>query len=89
MHRSETFVALAYQDSDRGDVYVAVYESGWTNLYGPHGHDEVYGCDPSTGQWAADLTDSVTTILTGQYRIRLNGWRSPRALLGYGCHAPD
>lgn len=83
--RSETFVALAHRDSKLGDVYIAVYESGWTNLYSPHGYDEVYGSDPTTDQWAADLTESVTTILTGQYRIKLNGWRSPRTLLDYGC----
>lgn len=85
VYRLETFVSLAHQVSDQGDVYIAVYESGWTNLYGPHGHDEVYS---SGEEWAADLTESVSTILTGQYRVKLAGWRSPRTLLDYGCTAP-
>lgn len=65
-----------------------MYESGWTNLYGPHGHDEAYGSDPTTDQRAADLTDSVTAILTGQYRVRNAGSRPSRVLLGYGCTPP-
>lgn len=81
-HRSETFTLLAHQDTNQGDVYIAVYESGWTNLYGLHGHDEVYS---SGDEWAVDLNESVNTILTGQYRLKLAGWRSPRTVLDYGC----
>lgn len=86
VNRRETVIQLAHQSEPAADIEIAVTDSGWTNFYGPHGHEEVYGVRVLSDEWEAELVDVAAEILQGRYEIRLCGWRSPRRQVDYGCH---
>jgi hypothetical protein len=81
----ETVLHLAHWSEPAGDIEVAVAESGWTNVYGPHGHSEVYGMDVIDDAWEAELVSSLAEVLQGHYEVKTAGWRSPRVQVDYGC----
>jgi len=71
----ETAILIAHASDTSADLDVAVADSGWTNFYGLHGHDEAYGDDPP-GAWEADALEIFADLLQRRYLIEDVSWRS-------------
>jgi hypothetical protein len=85
VNNHETSILLAHQSEPMADIEIVVAELGWTNVYGPHGHEEVYGVGADSDEWETEFVDIMAEILQGQYEIKVGGWRSPRRQVDYGC----
>lgn len=88
VNRRETVMVLAHESEPAADIEIAIAESGWTNIYGPHGHEEVYGVTALTDDWEVEVTDAIRTILQGSYEVRSRGQRASKRQVDYGVQHP-
>lgn len=83
--QNHTFIAVAHGHLRRADLHLVVHDSGWAQLYGPHGYTEVRGSGRGQAEWVDELTKSVTALLTGHHTTLSHGASDRHASVDYGC----